>query len=82
MMKLEANGVFYESYRLNYRSINVNLYFCTIVIITEVAEMSVILVSAVQEEVAQFSITVMQMLQMIKQSSKYLIISIFSQKTD
>ena len=59
-----------------------NLYFCTIVIITEVAEMSVILVSAVQEEVAQFSITVMQMLQMIKQSSKYLIISIFSQKTD
>ena len=82
MMKLEANGVFYESYRLNYRSINVNLYFCTIVIIMEVAEMSVILVSAEQEEVAQFSITVMQMLQMIKQSSKYLIILIFSQKTD
>ena len=41
-----------------------NLYFCTIVIIMEVAEMSVILVSAVQAEVAQFSITVMQMLQM------------------
>ena len=59
-----------------------NLYFCTIVIIMEVAEMSVILVSAVQAEVAQFSITVMQMLQMIKQSSKYLIILIFSQKTD